>query len=161
MEKARALFGPNAWNVVGTDAIVELYIKEAQARFVVGHLEILGALLAELLSRNLPIKQVYEAYEVKILAAQGANRFDEAISVALEVRRQLGFKKIPTKPSIITVLREFRKTSKAVGKRTAEELAAMPVLTDERVAIGQVMLELVSATLVCSLAHLHLLQRPH
>jgi len=99
-------------------------------------------LVDELLSRDFPIKQVFEAYEVKMLAAQAANRFDEAISVALEVRRQLGFKSIPTKVSKLTVIREFHKTKKAVQGRSAEELAALPKLTDQRVAMGQRMLEL-------------------
>lgn len=142
---ARDLWGgSNAWDDDGVDSnrLVELYIKEAQARFVLGHLDIMQSLVEELLSKDLSIQQVFEVYEVKILAAQAANDFDVAISVALEVRQKLGFKAIPTKPSMLTVLREFRKTNKAVAGRSAEELAALPTLTDERVMIGQRMLEL-------------------
>ena len=145
-EAARGLFGPSAWMMDDVDSrsLVDLYIKEAQARFVIGHLEVMDTLIEELLSKDLPIEQVFEAYEVKILAAQAANRFDVAISVALDVRKQLGCKSIPTKPGMITIIREFKKTSNAVGKRSAEDLAALPTLTDEKVAIGQRMLELVS-----------------
>lgn len=100
-------------------------------------------LVEELLSKDLPIERVFQAYEVKILAAQAANKFDEAIQVALEVRRQLGFKSIPKKPMKVTILREFIKTNKAVKGRSAEELAALPILTNEKVAMGMQMLELV------------------
>ena len=113
-EAVRELFGSNSWGKVDSDRLIQLYSKKAQARFVIGDLSTMEILVDELLSKDLPIEQVFEAYEVFLLEAQAGNRFDEAISVALEVRRQLGFKSIPTRVSKLTLLREFRKTNKAV-----------------------------------------------
>mmetsp|Transcript_39577 Transcript_39577/g.95158 ORF Transcript_39577/g.95158 Transcript_39577/m.95158 type:complete len:1108 (-) Transcript_39577:206-3529(-) len=147
-ETARELWGQNAWKEDESISrkLIDLYTKEAQARFVVGHLDIMQSLIDELLCKDLPIQQVFGAYEVKILAAQAANDFDTAINVGLEVRRRLGFKAIPTKPSLLAILWEFRKTNKAFAGRSAEELASLPKLTDEKVIMGQRMLELLGTS---------------
>ena len=79
-----------------------------------------------------------------ILAFAAANRFDEAITLGLDLRKELGFKAIPTKPSTITVLKEYFKTTRMFKGRSAEDLASLPVCTDERAIIGQRMLELLN-----------------
>ena len=102
-ETARELLGwKNAWGKVDSELLIVLYCKEAQARFVIGDLTTMEILVEEILSKGLPMKDMFEAYELTILAAQAANRFDEAISVALDVRKQLGFKSIPTKVRFLT-----------------------------------------------------------
>lgn len=64
-------------------------------------------------------------------------------TIGLDVRRQLGFPIIHHKPvSTLKVLRRFIKTNRAMGQRTSEELASLPEVTDERVIMGQRMLEL-------------------
>ena len=83
-----------------------------------------------------------KATEVLILAFCAANRFDEAIALGLDLRKELGFKAIPTKPTTFTVLKEFFKTNRAIKGLSAEELASLPTCTDERAIIGQRMLEL-------------------
>ena len=77
-----------------------------------------------------------------ILACASANRFDEAIALGLNLRKEVGFKAIPTKPTLFTVLKEYFKTNRAIGGRSAEELASLPTLTDERSTIGQRLVEL-------------------
>lgn len=140
-ETARGLLREMPWDDE-RDLMVKLYIAEANARFVVGDLGTVDELVDELLSHDLRMWDRFKAIEVKILTAQAANRFDEAITLALDLRRDLGFKSIPTKVSKVTILREYVKTNRAIKGRSAEELASLPTLTDERVIIGQRMLGL-------------------
>ena len=132
-ETARGLLNPNAF-AVNFDLACQLYAAEALARFVVGQLKVSDMLLDELLSKsNIPMKVQFKAYEIKILSAQAANRFDEAISLGLDFRSQLGFRRIPTKVSIVRVIAEYIQTNRAVKGMSAEELASLPTMTDERV----------------------------
>ena len=143
-KEARELLGSEAWEK-DYDSMLQLCSKEAQARFITGDIEIMEVLIEEVLSKDIPIKDKFEAFEVKILAAQGANRFDEAISTSLEVRKKLGLRAPANKPaSKFTVLKEYIKTNRIVNGRTAKEIAELPDLKDERVIMGQRMLEMVS-----------------
>ena len=93
--------------------------------------------------KDVPIKDSFKVYEVKILAMKAKHQFLDAITTAMDVRRQLGLSAPPNKPtSTLTVVKEYIKTNRAVKGRTAEELVALPELKDESIIMGQRMLEL-------------------
>lgn len=60
---------------------------------------------------------------------------NKALQTAIDFRRQLGLPTLKNKPvNTLTIIKEFIKTKRALGKRTAED--------DERIVMGQRMLEL-------------------
>lgn len=131
-----------------SDKAVQIYISEAKARFIIGDMDTANELLDELLSRsqNMSIMDKFKAFEVKILIAQSRNNFDEAISLALDLWRQLGNKPIPTRVSKIAILKEYMKVKRAVKGMSPEDLAALPFAMDERVIIRQRILVLIQVS---------------
>jgi len=128
-----------------SDIEVQIYNLEAKARFIIGDKDTANELLDELLrrSQNLSMMDKFKAFEVKILIAQTRNNFDEAISLALDLWRQLKNKPIPTRVSKIAILKEYMKVNRAVRGLSSEDLAALPFATDERVIIRQRIIELI------------------
>ena len=82
-------------------------------------------------------------YEVKIRAAYAEAEFIEVINIAFDIRRQLGLHSPKNKPaSPLIVIKEFIKINHALGNKTAEDIANLPNLTDDCIAMGQRMLNL-------------------
>ena len=76
--KGRELLGKSGWETDG-DTMLQLSSREANACFVIGDLETMDRLINEVLSKDLPIEDKFKAYDVKVLAANAAERFDEAM----------------------------------------------------------------------------------
>ena len=141
-QTGHSLLGSQGWET-DPDIMLRLCSEGANASFVNGDLETMNTFLEEVLGRDqLSVKDKLKAYEIKILAAQAIGNFDEAINTGIEVRKSLGLRTPPNKhASLITVLKEFIKTSRAVGQRSAEDIASLPELRDDRIIMGQKVLE--------------------
>ena len=136
------MLGDNAWEE-DRDTTVALCSEEANACFVLGDLDQMTSLTDEVLSKDIPIRLKFKAVETKILALWAAGKAIESIDTAFDFRRQLGLKCFKNKPvSTATVLIEYMKTNRALGARTAEDIASLPPIQNERVAMGQRILEL-------------------
>ena len=93
--------------------------------------------------KDISAEDKFRVYETKILAMHSEGTFTDALTLAIDVRKQLGLKTPPNKPaSKLTILKEYIKTSRVLGSMTAEEIASLPKLTDQRIIMGQRMLEL-------------------
>ena len=125
-QTGHSLLGSQGWET-DHDIMLRLCSEGANASFVNGDLETMNTFLEEVLGRDqLSVKDKLKAYEIKILASQAIGNFDEAINTGIEVRKSLGLRTPPNKhASSITVLKEFIKTSRAVGQRSAEDIARM------------------------------------
>ena len=101
-------------------------------------------LINEVLNRqDIPVLDKFAVYEVKILTSNAAGMYGEAINTAFLFRKQLGLPTIKNKPvSELMIMKEFIKTKRALGNMTAEDIASLPELTDDRFIKGQRMLEL-------------------
>lgn len=138
----RGLLGPKAWEE-NPDVMLQLCSEEANACFATGDMEMTNALVDDVLKRDIPVRDKFRAYEVKILSLQASQRFDESITTALDVRRQLGLRSPSNKAaSTLTTLKEYIKTRRVVKNRSSDELVALPDLKDERIIMGQRLLEL-------------------
>jgi len=136
------LLGPSGWGI-DQQTMLTLCSQGANACFLSGDLDTMNKLLAEVLSQDISIQDKFVAYEVNCLAIYAAGDFMGAIDTAIDVRRQLGLSTFKNKPvNTLIIIKEFIKTKRTVGSRTAEEIANLPDLTDERVVMGQRMLEL-------------------
>lgn len=78
-----------------------------------------------------------------MVAYHANGEFEKALSTAIDFRKQLGLSTLNNKPlNTLIIIKEFIKTKRALGKRTAEDISNLPELTDERIIMGQRMLEL-------------------
>ena len=143
----RQQLGDNGWSI-DEETMLKLSSENALASYLNGDLEDMKILTDDVLSRDLSVEQKFRCYEVKLLSGRAAGFIVETLNLGLEIRRQLGLYTPPNKPvSTIAILANFIKTNRALGKRSAQELANLPALTDEKVAMGQRILELL---LTCS-----------
>jgi len=141
-QAARELLGSEAWEF-DQELMVRLYSAEAQARFVMGDLVVMEQLIEEILSKeDLSVKDKFQAYETKVLAATSGNRFGEAISTASYVCDQLGFKPLPAKAPKSRLMKDYMTTKNALKGLSKEDILALPNLIDERVIMKQRMMEL-------------------
>ncbi|EJK68306.1 hypothetical protein THAOC_10527, partial [Thalassiosira oceanica] len=133
----RKQIGPSGWE---TDRQLtrQLFSEGASLAFRTGDANTMNALLDEVLSRpDLTVMEKFRAYEIKIIARQSTDQFHEALTLGLDVLKQLGLPVLIDKPrSKVSIVIEYIKTKRALGKRTAEELASLPRLTDERIGMG-------------------------
>jgi len=136
------LMGPSGWNT-DKDTMLALCNEGANACFICGDLVTMNKLLAEVLSRDIPVQDKFNVYKVKVVSYHANGEFDKALSTAIDFRKQLGLSTLKNKPvNTLVVIKEFIKTKRALGKRTAEDISNLPELTDERIIMGQRMLEL-------------------
>ncbi|EJK61687.1 hypothetical protein THAOC_17782 [Thalassiosira oceanica] len=134
------------WEVDG-ETMLKLCSEGAHASYTIDDFDTMNQLIDEVLGRDTSVQEKFRVYEVKILVEQGYGNHAEAIELGFDVRRKLG---LPTllnitreKVSILSILVGYARTCRALGNRTAEELASLPILTDERIIMGQRMLELI------------------
>jgi len=141
----RKVIGSDGWD---TDqrTMLKLCSEGANACFISGDIDTTHELINEVLHRqDIPVLDKFDVYEVKILAAAGAGAgiYGEAINTAFSFRKQLGLPTIQNKPvGKLMIMKEFIKTKRALGNMTAEDIASLPELTDDRIRKGQRMLEL-------------------
>lgn len=120
----RALLGENAWNT-DLNTMLKLCSEEANAHFINGDLMAMTTLIDEVLCKDLSVEEKFRVYEVKVLAAAAASKFDEAINTIIEVRKQLKLSTPRNEPaSILTVIKEFIKTNHFLKGYTPEKLLA-------------------------------------
>ena len=101
-------------------------------------------MIDEVIDQDIPIEDKFCVYEVKVLSSYAVREFDEAIETVLSFRKQLGLPTFKNKPiSKLVILKEVMKTIRSLGNKTAEEISSLPLLTDNRIIMGQRMLELV------------------
>lgn len=102
-------------------------------------------LIDEVLSQEIPVVDKFEVYVVKIKAACALFENHEAVNTAFEFRRQLDLPTFTNKPvNKLIIIKEYIKTKRALGSMKAEDIANLPELTDSRIMMGQMMLELAS-----------------
>ena len=133
----RKQLGPSGWET-DKPLSLQLYCEGASLAYRTGDTSTMDVLLDEVLSRpDLTVMEKFRAYEIKIIAHQSADQYHESLTLGLDVLKQLGLPALKNKPrSVVSIVYEYIKTDRALGKRTAEELAGLPRLTDERIGMG-------------------------
>ncbi|EJK68567.1 hypothetical protein THAOC_10238 [Thalassiosira oceanica] len=133
----RKQIGPRGWET-NKPLSLQLYSEGASLAYRTGDTNTMNVLLDNVLSRtDLTVMEKFRAYEIKIIARHSADQYHEALALGLGVLKQLGLPLLIDKPrSKVSVVIEYIKTKRALGKRTAEELASLPRLTDERIGMG-------------------------
>jgi len=139
----RTVLGSDGWD---TDqrTMLKLCSEGAKACFISGDVDTMHELINEVLNRqDISVLDKFAVYEVKILTSNAAGMYGEAINTAFSFRKQLGLPTIKKKPvGKLMIMKEFIKTKRALGNMTAEDIASLPELTDDRIIKGQRMLEI-------------------
>ena len=142
----REQLGGNGWDV-DSETMLRLCSEGAHASYITDDFDTMNQLIDEVLGRDLAVKDKFRVYEVKILVEQGYGNHAKAIELGFDVRRKLGMSNLSNitskKVSILSILVGYARTCRALRNHTAEELANLPPLTDEKIIMGQRMLELI------------------
>ena len=124
----RKELGPDGWSV-DPQTMLDLTSEGANACYRAGDVNQMNELINDVLGRELSIEEKFRVYETKILAEQAAGNYFVSVSLGLDVIRQLGLSAPPNKPvSTISTLAMYLRTKHALGKRTSEEIASLPIL---------------------------------
>jgi len=142
-EKGRKLLD-DAWDI-DSDIMLQLCSNEANARFVIGDNQIMDELINEVLGRkDIDIQDKATAYEAKIISSIVKYDYNMAINTAMHVRRELGLPAPANKSySKLVVAKELLRTNRILKRYTAEDIAALPKLSDDRIILGQRLFDLI------------------
>ena len=115
----------------------------ANACFIDGQLELMESLIREVIKNAVSVEDKFRATEIKILAEQAAGNNTNAISLALQLRKELGLTAMQNKPvSSLILLKEYHRTCRMLKNMSAQDIAALPELTDKRYIMGQRLCEM-------------------
>eukprot|EP00984_Skeletonema_dohrnii_P004020 scaffold1378_cov149-Skeletonema_dohrnii-CCMP3373.AAC.5 len=126
--------------------MLDLCSHGANACFATGDFDSMNELIDEVLSKDIDTKEMYRVSEIKVKSLHNIAKFNESIDAALRFNRQLGLPAPRKKPaSTFTIIREYIRVKRLLKNKTAEDIANLPRLDDERYEMGQRMNEHLSA----------------
>ena len=124
--------------------MLRLCSEGANASYFTGDFDTMNKLIDEVLQQDISVEDKFRVYEIKMLALQAAGDKHASLSLGINIRQQLGFYTPPNRPaSKLSILWGYIMTRYLLGRRTAEELANLPKLTNARIIMAQRMLELI------------------
>ena len=139
--------GPNYKWHEGEDnsTALTLYSEGAFACYRTGDYDTMNELIDEVVKQDIiSIEEKFRCYEIKMLAYETLGDNNLSLDLGIEVRKQLGFYTPPNKPvSNLSILTGYVKANYLLGKKTPEDLASLPQLTDTRVIMAHKMLEMI------------------
>ena len=129
----REVLGSNGWDI-DQRLMLSLCSEGARASFICGDVGASKDLIAEVIRRDdITIEDKYAVYDIKVKVHYAASEFDDSMNTAFDFRTQIGLPTLKNKQiSPLIVLKEFIKTNRAMGKRSADDIASLPELTDEK-----------------------------
>lgn len=141
-DAGRGALGTTGWED-HPKLMLDLCSDGANACFVTGDVETMNELIDEVLSKDIATTEKYRVTEIKAKSLHALGKPDESIAVALDFRRQLGLPTPKRKPaSTFSILKNFMKVKRMLKNKSAEDIANLPELDDERQAMGQRLNEL-------------------
>eukprot|EP00984_Skeletonema_dohrnii_P024624 scaffold13772_cov154-Skeletonema_dohrnii-CCMP3373.AAC.5 len=137
----REVLGSRGWEG-DYSTMLDLCSDGANACFVTGDIDTMNELIDEVLIKDIDTKEKYRVSEIKVKSLLIAGKANESINAALDFRRQLGLPTPQKKAaSKFTIIREYIRVKKLLKGKTAEDIANLPELDDERYEMGQRMNE--------------------
>ncbi|MBN4006249.1 ATP-binding sensor histidine kinase [Nostoc sp. LPT] len=127
-----------------------LYDLGAGVAYLCSQFEQTDRLIASILQNARNLLDQVSAYETKILSHIAQNQIQEAVSIGLDVLRQLGLK-LPKQPTKIDVLLGLAKTKLILGNKKTAELIDLPKMSNPKaLAIMRILSSAASATYICA-----------
>jgi len=141
----REALGSKGWEGnYGT--MLDLCSHGANACFLTGDFDTMNELIDEVLSKDIDTMESYRVSDIKVKSLLTVGKMNESIDAALEFRRQLGLPTPQRKPANkFTIIREYIRVNRLLKNKSAEDIANLPVLDDERYDMGNRMNEHLAA----------------
>eukprot|EP00985_Skeletonema_marinoi_P004402 scaffold1921_cov140-Skeletonema_marinoi.AAC.10 len=137
----REALGSRGWEG-DYNTMLDLCSHGANACFVTGDFDSMNELIDEVLSKDIDTKEKYRVSDIKVNSLHNIGKYNESVNAALDFRRQLGLPTLQKKPaSTFTIIREYIRVKRLLKNKTAEDIANLPELDDERYEMGQRMNE--------------------
>eukprot|EP00984_Skeletonema_dohrnii_P002153 scaffold737_cov74-Skeletonema_dohrnii-CCMP3373.AAC.1 len=137
----REVLGSRGWEG-DYRTMLDLCSHGANACFVTGDFDSMNELIDEVLSKDINTKEKYRVSDIKVKSLHNIGKYNESVNAALDFRRQLGLPTLQKKPaSTFTIIREYIQVKRLLKNKTAEDIANLPELDDERYEMGQRMNE--------------------
>jgi predicted ATPase len=141
----RKVLGSSGWDT-DQQTMLKLCSEGANSCFICGDLSTMQGMIDEVIGQDIPIQDKFCVYKVKVLSAYAARECDDALETIFVFRKQLGLPTLKNKPiSKLVIMKEVMKTNRTLGNKTAEDISSLPVLTENRIIMGQRMLELAAS----------------
>ncbi len=118
--------------------VLDLCSHGANACYVTGDFDTMNELIEEVLSKDIDAKEKFIVSDIKVRSLLSTGKHNESIDVALDFRRQLGLPTLKKKPaSKFVIIRDYIRVRKLLKNKTAEDIANLPGVIDERYEMGQ------------------------
>ncbi len=145
-QAGRKALGSRGWER-DHSTMLDLCSHGANAYYVTGDFDNMNELIEEVLSKDIDAKKKFRVSNIKAKSLLSSGKHDECIDVALNFRRHLGLPTVKRKPaSKFTITREYTLVKRLLKNKTAEDIANLPVLDDERYEMGLMMNEHLAAS---------------
>jgi predicted ATPase len=107
-----------------------LYNAAAEIEYCLANFERMDALWGDILKHARSPKDKIRTLTAQIYALGSRNKLDEAIDAGLETLRSFFGERLPTRPSVLSILLELRKTRRLLRGRSDDSLLALPPMSD-------------------------------
>ncbi len=135
----REALGSRGWEG-DHSTMLDLCSYGANAYLATGEFARMNELIEEVLSKDIDAKEKFRVSDIKVRSLFSAGKYNESIDVALDFRRQLGLPTLKKRPaSKFTIIREYIRVKRLLKNKTAEDIADLSSLDDERYGMGQIM----------------------
>jgi len=113
------------------DLGLTLRSEAAEAAYLSTDFERSEELVREVLAHVKDVIEEASVYEIRIQSYMAQQRLVESVDAALEVLKKLGVS-LPRSPGDLRILAGFLRTKAALGRRSVDDLRALPDMTDPR-----------------------------
>ena len=142
----REQLGETGWEV-DSETMLQLCSEGAHASYIIDDFDTANELVDEVLGRDISVQEKCRVYEVKMLVEQANGNHTKVIELGFDVRRKLGMSTLLNitgkRACMLAILVGYANTCRALGNRTAEELASLRILMDEKIKMGQRILRII------------------
>ena len=137
----REALGSRGWEG-DHSTMLDLCSNGANACYLTGDFDTMNELVDEVLSKDIDTREKYRVSDIKVRSLHAVGKSRESLDAALDFRRQLGLPTPKKKPaSKFTIMREYIRVKRLLKNKTAEDIANLHELEDERYEMAQRMNE--------------------
>ena len=146
-QAGRDALGSRGWEG-DHSTMLDLCSHGANACYVTGDFDTMNELIEEVLSKDIDTKEKFRVSDIKVKSLLSAEKYNESIDVALDFRRQLRLPTRKRKPaSKFTIVKSYIRVKRLLKNKSAEDIANLPMLNDERYEMGQRMNQLLAMSI--------------
>ncbi|MCB9644064.1 MAG: AAA family ATPase [Myxococcales bacterium] len=139
-EQGIALLTPGSWDTQ-YDIASQLHILQIEGYYLIQDLEKFHSLFETLIDRVQTTEQRSKLYNLKFDSYLNASQFNEAITLGLQIAKELGVD-LPQEPKAVEakIGEELGRTTELMGHRQPEDLIDLPAMEDPKIAAVTLML---------------------